>query len=237
MPDARAGTLSLTWGRVGEEGDTQALQLGVLAPGQAMYRLDWTQHPTPVDEGLPSALIDALSEAFCRIAGVVFLTETLPDGQEARRAWPVADWLRRLTGQDAAQDWQRHEDVWIRPIAGLNEPLLACTDVPAQARSLFSIGAWHLSASQVVFFCPRDAMPPELPASLVRRCALTKDWGTLAPELSTLGLMGVVTQGHDGDYLGVLPLTPGFERAFARALADQAHVRGWAWRDEGFSAD
>lgn len=228
MADTTQPSLSLTWDRL-EDDLLRELQLGVAPPGQPIYRLSWTVHPAPVDESLPPALVEALSNAFCRVGGLSFLSETLPDGQDAPRASAPINWLRRLAGQETEQEWQRQDDAWIRPIDGLNEPLLLCTDNPVLARNLFAIGAWHLAASQVVFFCARDAMPPKLPDALVRRAARSKDWAALAPELSALGLQAVLTQGHDGAYLGLLPLEPDFEHRFAQALADQANALGWQW--------
>ena len=230
MANSIANTLSLTWSRLDGE-QTRELQLGTLARGQSMYRLSWAQNPTPVDESLPPGLVDALSKAFCSVAGLSFLSELLPDGQDAPRASPAMGWLRRLAGQGAEHEWQRQGNAWIRPIDGLNEPVLLCTDNPTHARSLFLIGAWHMAASQIVFFCTRDAMPPSLPDALVRRAARGKDWSSLTPEISRLGLQGVLTQGHDGAYLGLLPLTPDFEQCVARAVADEAKARGWQWND------
>lgn len=223
--------LSLRWSRLSKD-QAKVLQLGVLAPDQVMYRLEWSQCPLPVDERLPAALIDGLSTAFCRVAGVSFLADTMPSGERVAHLSAARRWLRYLVKPNERLKWQLHGAVWTRRIDGLNEPLLMSTDVPRHARSLFSIGAWHLAASQVVFFFPREAMPPAFSDSLVRRATLTKDWQYLMDQLSELGLWGVLTQGHDGSCLGLLPLAPDFAGRFAHAVAEEAYARGWEWRDE-----
>lgn len=203
----------------------EAIEWRLGAPGldQTMYALYWRERPPCVDERLPPGLDSGLAAALCELGAVTFLTDTPPAVPRKRSRWRDA-----LSSTEAA--WELDGEAWRRPVAGLNEPWLACTRAPEVARELFSIGAWHLATAQVVFVSDPDRPPPILPDALVRRVVQHKDWAALAPELAVCGVRAVLTQGHDGACLGVLPLAVvDWADRFASAVGAQALARGWSW--------
>jgi hypothetical protein len=107
-------------------------------------RLLWEELPTPVDEGLPAALVRYLSQTFCAVGQMAFVS----DADLSQRQGVTADYSRQL-----------------RMPAVRSQPLtLVQTCAPSVAKLAFEIGAWHYASCQALFLLVAAAAALKLTA-------------------------------------------------------------------------
>lgn len=185
--------------------------------------LGWNAPSKSIDSGVPEAVRAVLAGALTSIARVSFPVSEVPRRISKTEMNSDEDQVRLLgTGgpiERAAARLKRMP----------SSITLLSTRSQKTAAKLFEDAGypWRLQG-QVALLSAPDAAPPEVDRQTLLSL-MSDDWATHGVQLRSIGVVGVLRPGVDGDVAGVLSLTREFKKILLEALAHQAKLENFDW--------
>jgi hypothetical protein len=200
-------------------------QLGTLPPteGEVML-LGWKLPSKPIDSAIPKDVGALLASTFISIARVSFPVSEVPYGASKKLTSSDEDQVQNL---GVCGVLERTEAVLKRMPSSIT--LLSTRRKETAIRLFDDVGyPWALQG-QIALLSKPDIKPP----CIDRHTLLSitgNDWVEQANKLRSIGVLGVLRPGVDGDIACFLSLTYEFKRAFLDALTHEAELAKFDWR-------
>jgi hypothetical protein len=178
-------------------------QLGALPPATGrMMLVGWKKDPEPVDGGVPEDVAPVLARAFTSMGRITFLSSAV-HASTGSGWWP---WKRAPGPTD-----------------------LTSTTDPQTLMQAFDDAThpWSMQGQVLLISTSEDASPGIDRKQLL--AVLENEWSGTANQLSSLGVIGVVRPGVDGDLAGLLTLTADARDSSLAALERETRRASFDW--------
>lgn len=180
-------------------------------PAFPCVSLLWEEIPAPIDEGLPSVVVDCLSQAFCAVGPVCFVSDSdLPQSHQ-------------LGGNALGDSHSMYFSRLLQLPSIRKKPFhLVQTHHPCVAKLTFEISAWHFAPCQVIFILQADSPHLALSDTQIQSCILHGVTEAMHEPMKLAGVQICITLGHDGAWLNVHEITPHALTRIKSALQKQS---------------